>query len=70
MAYRRRIQGKERNQLMEQHEQGEIVWKMSLRELQVNHLDENELHLFYNSLEDAINDVLTNYEVELTFGDE
>jgi hypothetical protein len=55
---------------METNEQGEIVWKMSLRELQVNHLDENELHLFYNSLEDAINDVLTNYEVELTFGDE
>lgn len=55
---------------MEQHEQGEIVWRMSLRELNVNHLNEQELSLFYNSLEDAIKDVLTNYEVELTFGDE
>jgi hypothetical protein len=55
---------------MEQHEQGEIVWRMNLRELQVNHLDEHELPLFYDSLEDAIKDVLTNYEVELTFGDE
>jgi hypothetical protein len=43
---------------------GEIVWSMNLRELQVNHLDENELHLFYNSLEDAIKDVLDNYEVK------
>ena len=55
---------------MEQHELGEVVWRMNLRELQVKHMDELELHLFYNSLEDAINDVLTNYEVELTFGDE
>ena len=49
---------------MQQHEQGEIVWSMNLRELQVNHLNENELSLFYNSLEDAINDVLENYEVD------
>jgi hypothetical protein len=47
------------------HQYGETVWSMKLRELQVNHLDENELHLFYNSLEDAINEVLENYEVEL-----
>jgi hypothetical protein len=38
---------------------------MSLRELQVNHLDESELPLFYNSLEEAIKDVLDNYEVKL-----
>jgi len=47
-----------------QHEHGEIVWSMNRRELQVNHMDELELHLFYNYLEDAINDVLENYEVE------
>jgi len=55
---------------MRQHEQGEIVWSMSLRELHVHHLDEHELPLFYDSLEDAINDVLTNYEVEANNGDE
>ena len=49
---------------MEQHEHGEIVWSMNLRELQVNHLDEHELPLFYDSLEDAIKEVLENYEVE------
>jgi hypothetical protein len=48
------------------HDKGEIVWSMQLRELDVHHLDENELHLFYNSLEDAINEVLENYDVELT----
>jgi hypothetical protein len=50
---------------MNQHELGEVVWSMQLRELHVNHMDELELHLFYNSLEDAINDVLTNYEVKV-----
>lgn len=49
---------------MKQHPLGERVWEMVLRELQVKHLDENELSLFYNSLEDAIQEVLDNYEVD------
>jgi hypothetical protein len=49
---------------MDKQHLGEIVWSLELRELQVNHLDEHELPLFYDSLEEAINDVLTNYEVE------
>jgi hypothetical protein len=49
---------------MDKQHLGEIVWSMDLRELQVNHLDEHELPLFYDSLEDAIKDVLENYEVE------
>ena len=51
---------------MNQHELGEIVWEMTLRELQVNHMDDLELSMFYNSLEDAIQDVLINYEVKLS----
>jgi len=50
---------------MEQHELGEIVFELSLRELQVKHLDSNELSLFYDALEEAIKEVCNNYEVEL-----
>ena len=48
-----------------QHEAGEIVWEMKLRELDVNHMDDLELSMFYNSLEDAIQDVLDTYDVEI-----
>ena len=48
---------------MEQHPLGEKVWGMTLRELQVNHLNELELSLFYESLETAIQEVLENYDV-------
>jgi len=51
-------------QMSEQHALGEVVYTLELRELQVNHLDEHELSLFYNSLEDAVTEVLENFEVE------
>lgn len=50
--------------MSEQHALGEVVYTLELRELQVNHLDEHELSLFYNSLEDAVTEVLENFEVE------
>jgi hypothetical protein len=50
---------------MEQHPLGEIVWGIDLRELQVNHLDSNNLSMFYDALEYAINEVLENYDVEI-----
>jgi hypothetical protein len=48
---------------MEQHRLGEIVWEFSLRELQVVHLDSNNLSMFYDTLEEAIKEVCDNYEV-------
>jgi hypothetical protein len=48
----------------EQHKLGEVVWELQYRELQVNHLDENELPLFYDALENAIREVCDNFEVK------
>lgn len=45
-------------------ERGEVVWEMKLREYLVKHLDENNLSLFYNALEEAIDEVMKNYDVE------
>ena len=45
-------------------EKGEIVWKWQLREYQVKHIDENNLSLFYDALEEAIKEVMNNYEVQ------
>ena len=47
-----------------QNKLGEIVWELQYRELQVNHLDDNNLSMFYDTLEHAIREVCDNFEVK------
>lgn len=43
---------------------GREVWQFTITDNMINHLDINELSLFVNSLEDAIQEICGNYNVE------
>ncbi len=40
------------------------VWEFTITDNMIGHLDMNELGLFFNSLEDAIEEVCATYNVE------
>jgi hypothetical protein len=42
------------------------VWDFIITDSMIEHLDMNELGLFFNSLEDAIEEVCTTYNVEVS----
>jgi hypothetical protein len=40
------------------------LWQFTITKAMTKHLDENELALFFSSLEDSIEEICENYKVE------
>ena len=43
-----------------------LIWEFKISKNMVEHMDQNELSLFINSLEDSIEEICGNYDVEIS----